>query len=102
MDAPSHESHDRDAQIVRQLPVISAQRDSLAAVLLTRWLRLAVVHGPASLEVSHRHGRDCWGLRWHAPNRTAHAVEASTLADLFVHLLAELPEGEQQYWTAGA
>ena len=55
MDGLLDEINDRDAQIARQLPVISAQRDSLAAVMLTRWLRLAVAHGPASLEVTRQH-----------------------------------------------
>jgi hypothetical protein len=29
------------------LPIISTPRDSLAAVMLTRWLRLAGDHGPS-------------------------------------------------------
>jgi hypothetical protein len=102
MDRPADEAHARAAQIARQLPVISAQQDSLAAVLLTRWLRLAARRGPASFEVTHRHGRERWGLRWRAPNRHAHAVTAPTLADLFVRLLAVLPEAERRHWTAGA
>jgi len=44
--APSDDPDDRDTQIARQLPVISTQRDSLAAVMLTRWLRLAVTQRP--------------------------------------------------------
>ena len=83
MDAPLDDFHDRDAQIARQLPVISTQQNSLAAVMLTRWLRLAVAHGPASLEVTRPHGQERWGLCWRAPNHRAHAVEASTLAELF-------------------
>jgi hypothetical protein len=102
MDAPFDESNDRNAQIARQLPVISTQQDSLAAVMLTRWLRRAAVHGSASLEIMHRHGQEYWGLRWRASNHHAHAVEAPTLAELFVCLLGELPEQEQQHWTAGA
>jgi hypothetical protein len=102
MDTPSDDVHARDVQIARQLPVISAQRDSLAAVMLTRWLRLAVAHGPASLEVTPPRGRERWGLRWRAPDHRAHAVEAPTLAELFVRLLAELPEAERRHWTAGA
>jgi hypothetical protein len=101
MAAPVDDVHDRDTQVVRQLPVISAQRDSLAAVMLTRWLRLAGAHGPASLEVTCPHGRERWGLRWRAPNGRAHAVEAPSLAELFVRLLAELPEAERRHWTAG-
>jgi hypothetical protein len=79
MDAPLDELKDRDAQIARQLPVISAQRDSLAAVMLTRWLRLAVAHGPASLEVTHHHQGERWKLRWRAATHRAHAVTAPTL-----------------------
>jgi hypothetical protein len=101
MDAPVDDFDDCEAQIARQLPVISAQQDSLAAVLLTRWLRLAVTHGPASLEVTRHHRQEHWGLRWRAPNHRAHALEASTLAELFVRLLAELPEAERRHWTAG-
>jgi hypothetical protein len=101
MDAPLDDVQDRHAQIARHLPVISAQQDSLAAVLLSRWLRQAVAHGPASLEVTRPHGRERWGLRWRAPNHRAHAVDAPTLAELFVRLLAELSEAERQHWTVG-
>jgi hypothetical protein len=102
MDAPPDHLNDPDAQIARQLPVISAQRDSLAAVMLTRWLRLAVSHGPASLAVTHHHRQERWELRWRAPNHRTHTVTAPTLAELFVRLLAELPEAERQRWTVGA
>jgi hypothetical protein len=102
MDAPLDDLKDRDAQIARQLPVISAQQDSLAAVLLTRWLRLAVAHGPASLEVTRHHRGERWKLRWRAATHRTHAVTAPTLAELWVHLLAELPEAEQQRWASGA
>jgi hypothetical protein len=102
MDGPLDDPRDRDAQIARQLPVISAQRDSLAAVMLSRWLRLAVAHGPASLELTRHHRQECWELRWRASDHRAHAVTAPTLAELFVCLLAELPEAEQRRWTAGA
>jgi hypothetical protein len=95
MHSPRDDLNNRDAQIARQLPVISAQQDSLAAVMLTRWLRLAVSHGPASLEVTRPHGREHWGLRWRAPNHRAHAFEAPSLAELFVRLLAALPEAER-------
>jgi hypothetical protein len=90
--------NDRDAQITRQLPVISTQQDSLAAVLLARWLRLAVVSGPASLEVTRHHRQERWELRWLASNHHTHTVRAPTLAELFVRLLAELPESEKQCW----
>jgi hypothetical protein len=102
MDGPLDELHDRDAQIARQLPVISAQQDSLAAVMLTRWLRLAVAHGPASLEVTRPHRQERWELRWRAATHRTHAVTAPTLAELFVRLLDELPEAEQRRWTGGA
>jgi len=102
MAAPIHDVHTCDAEIAQQLPVISAQQDSLAAVLLTRWLRRAVTAGPASLEVTRPHRQERWELRWRASNHRAHAVTAPTLAELFVHLLAELPEAEQQHWTRGA
>ena len=101
MEIPLDNFHDRDAQVARQLPVISTQQDSLAAVMLTRWLRLAVAHGPASLEVTRPHGHERWGLCWRAPDHRAHAVEASTLAELFVRLLDELPEAERRLWTGG-
>jgi hypothetical protein len=101
MDAPRDDLNDLDAQIARQLPVISAQRDSLAAVILTRWLRLAVAHGPASLEVTHHHRQERWELRWCASNHRAHAVMAPTLAELLVRLLAEIPGVERQRWTGG-
>jgi hypothetical protein len=102
MAAPLDDVDDGAAQIARQLPIISAQQDSLAAVLLTRWLRRAVSHGPASLEVTRAHSREHWELRWRAPNHRGHAVEAPSLAELFVRLLAELPEEEQRHWTTGA
>jgi hypothetical protein len=102
MDGPLDDCHDRDAQIARQLPVISAQRDSLAAVMLTRWLRLAVAHGPASLEVTHHHRQERWELRWRASNHRTYAITAPTLAELFLCLLDELPEAEQRRWTGGA
>jgi hypothetical protein len=102
MDGPLDDPHDRDAQIARQLPVISVQRDSLAAVMLTRWLRLSVAHGPASLEVTHHRRQERWELRWHTSNHRAHAVEATTLAELFLCLLDALPEAEQRRWTGGA
>ena len=101
MEIPLDNFDDRDAQVARQLPVISTQQDSLAAVMLTRWLRLAVAHGPASLEVTRPHGHERWGLCWRAPDHRAHAVEASTLAELFVRLLDELPEAERRLWTGG-
>jgi hypothetical protein len=101
MTAPVDNIDNCGAQIARQLPVISTQQDSLAAVMLTRWLRRAVSHGPASLEITRPHGREHWELRWRAPNHRAHAVEAPSLAELFVRLLAALPEGERQHWTTG-
>src|SRR5919106_1576952 len=73
MDGPLDDLNDRDAQIARQLPVISAQRDSLAAVIPTRGLRLPVAPGPASLEVTHHHRGERWELRWRASNHRPHA-----------------------------
>jgi hypothetical protein len=102
MEAPPDEYHDPEAEITRQLPVISSQRDSLAAVMLTRWLRLAVAHGPAGLTVARHRGQERWELHWRAPDHRAHTVVAPTLAELFVHLLAALPEGERRHWTSGA
>jgi hypothetical protein len=102
MHSPRDDLNNRDAQIARQLPVISAQQDSLAAVMLTRWLRLAVAHGPASLEVTRHHGQERWELRWQASTHRTHAVTAPTLAELFLCLLDELPEAEQRRWTGGA
>ena len=99
MHAPFDNVHDHDAQIARQLPAISTQQDSLAAIMLTRWLRVAVAHGPASLEVTHHHRQERWTLRWRASNHRPHIVLAPTLPELFVRLLAELPEAEQRHWT---
>jgi hypothetical protein len=70
--------------------------------MLTRWLRMAVAHGPASLEVTHHHRQERWELRWCASNHRAHAVVAPTLAQLLVRLLAELSEAERQRWAGGA
>jgi hypothetical protein len=70
--------------------------------MLTRWLRLSVAHGPASLEVTHHRRQERWELRWHTSNHRAHAVEAATLAELFLCLLDALPEAEQRRWTGGA
>jgi hypothetical protein len=96
MDTLPDDPADVDAQIARQLPVISVQRDSLAAVMLVRWLRLVGDQGAAGLEVQRRRGRECWTLRWQAPDRRAHALEAPTLAALFVRLLAALPAADRR------
>ena len=96
MDALSDDPADVDAQIARQLPAISAQRDSLAAVLLVRWLRLVGEHGAAGLEVQRRRGRERWTAHWHTPDRRAHVLEAPTLAALFVRLLAALPDADRR------
>ena len=84
------------AQIARQLPVVSHQRDSLAAVMLARWLRLAGAHGPAGLEVRRRGSREYWTVHWQAPNHRAQTLEAPTLAELYVRLCAGLPEAERR------
>lgn len=102
MNAPLNDVHDRDAQITRQLPVISTQQSSLAAIMLTRWLRVAVAYGPASLEVMHHHRQERWKLRWRGSNHRSHVVMAPTLPELFVRLLAELPEAERRHWTGTA
>jgi len=100
MDAPPD---DLEAWITKQLPVVSPQRESLAVVMLSRWMRLAAAHGAAHLEVTYHHGHERWVLRWHAPNhRRAHQLEATTPAALLVRLLAELPEAEQRRWTCAA
>ena len=102
MPTPLDDIHDRNAQITRQLPVISTQQDSLAAIMLTRWLRVAVAYGPASLEVTHHRRQERWKLRWRGSNHRPHIVMAPTLPELFVRLLAELPEAERQHWTGRA
>jgi len=98
MDTPSDADERRIAQ---QLPVISTQQDSLAAVLLTRWLRLAVPHGMASLQVAPRRRRERWSLSWHTPTRQAKTLQASTLAALYVSLLTEMTPEEQRRWARG-
>jgi hypothetical protein len=90
--------HDLEARIARQLPVISAQRDSLAAVLLTRWLSLTARYGLARLEAAHHRGRTTWSLAWHTPTHQAKALAATTLAELFVCLLAEMTLEERKRW----
>jgi hypothetical protein len=102
MPTPLDDIHARNAQITRQLPVISTQQDSLAAIMLTRWLRVAVAYGPASLEVMHHHRQERWTLRWRGSNHRSHSVMAPTLPEIFVRLLAELPEAERQHWTGRA
>ncbi|MGH8069698.1 MAG: hypothetical protein ACRERE_31540 [Candidatus Entotheonellia bacterium] len=99
MNVPFNDPEALEAQIVRQLPVISPQRDSLAVVLLTRWMRLAAAHGPAHLEVSHRRHQECWILRWQAPGGHTQQLEAPTLAELLVRVRAELPPGAPRRWT---
>ena len=99
MDTPPALDED---QVAEQLPVISPQRDSLAAVLLTRWLRLAASRGMASLQVTQRRGRERWSLSWHTPRRQPKTLQAPTLAALYVSLLAELPPEEQRRWSGEA
>jgi hypothetical protein len=102
MLTPLDNIHDRNAQIARQLPVISTQQDSLAAIMLTRWLRVAVDYGPVSLGVIYHHRQERWTLRWHGSNHRSHSVMAPTLPELFVRLLAELSEAERQHWMGRA
>jgi hypothetical protein len=62
MHLPCNDPEALEAHITRQLAVISQQRDSLAVVLLTRWMRLAAAHGPAHLELSRRRHQEHWLL----------------------------------------
>ena len=96
MNVPFNDPEAFEALIARQLPVISPQRDSLAVVLLTRWMRLAAAHGPARLEVSHRRRQERWILSWQASGGHTHQLEAPTLAELLVRARAELPPGTPQ------
>jgi hypothetical protein len=96
VEAPRGDPDDLTRQIERQLPVISRQQDSLAAVMLVRWLRLVGDQGTAGLEVQRRRGRERWAVRWQTSDRRAHALEAPTLAELFVRLLAALPEADRR------
>jgi hypothetical protein len=96
VDDPRGDPDDLTRQIERQLPVISRQQDSLAAVMLVRWLRLVGDQGTAGLEVQRRRRRERWAVRWQTPDRRAHALEAPTLAELFVRLLAALPEADRR------
>ena len=89
-------------RIADQLPVISPQRDSLAAVLLIRWLRLAASRGATSLQLTQRRGRERWSLSWHTPRRQLKTLQAPTLAALYVSLLAEMPPEDQQRWSGEA
>jgi hypothetical protein len=87
-----------ETRIAQQLPVVGRQRDSLAVVMLTRWMRLMAAHGSARLELLHRHGQEAWVLWWHDSSHRTHRLEASTLAELFVRLLDERTEVKQQLW----
>jgi hypothetical protein len=78
-----------DTRIAQQLPVISRQQESLAAVLLVRWLCRMAPHGLSHLEVVRRRGQDTWSLSWHTPKRQAKTLTATTLAALHGQLLAE-------------
>jgi hypothetical protein len=98
MDVPFNDPEGLEADIARQLPVISPQRDSLVVVLLTRWMRLAAAHGPARLEVSHRRHQERWVLGWRAPNGHTQQLEAPTPAEILVRLLAELPPDAPRRW----
>ena len=93
MNVPFTDPEGLEVHIARQLPVISQQRDSLAVVLLTRWMRLAAVDGPVRLEVSRRRQQEHWRLGWQAPGGHTQQLEAPTLAELLVRVRAELPPG---------
>jgi hypothetical protein len=77
---------DLATQMAWQLPVVSPQQDSLAVVMLARWMRLMARHGSASLEVITRQGQESWVLRWHNPAHRLSQLEAPTLAELYVRL----------------
>jgi hypothetical protein len=96
MDVPFNDPEALEAHIASQLPVISQQRDSLAVVLLTRWMRLAAAHGPARLELSRRGHQERWLLGWQAPDGHTQELEAPTLAELLVRVRAERPPGALQ------
>jgi hypothetical protein len=98
MKTPFDDPEALEARIAKQLPVISRQRDSLAVVLLTRWMRLAATHGPVRLDVSHHRRQERWTLGWQAPSGHSQQLEAPTLAGLLVRLLAELPPDAQRRW----
>jgi hypothetical protein len=100
MNVPFNDPEAIESHIARQLPVISQQRDSLAVVLLARWMRLAAAHGPARLEVSRRRQQECWLLGWHAPGGHPQQLEAPTLAELLVRLRAERPPGAPRHRTS--
>ena len=90
MDAPPD---NLEARIAQRLPVVSPQRDSLAVVMLTRWMCLMAKHGAACLEVRQRHGQESWVLCWHTPSRRPQRLEAPTLAELCVRLRDERKTG---------
>jgi hypothetical protein len=96
MDIPAHADERR---IAEQLPVISHQQDSLAAVLLSRWLRLAAPHGVASLHVTAHRRQEQWSLSWHTSTHHTKTLQAPTLAALYSCLLAEMTPEEQQRWS---
>jgi len=83
-------------QIARHLPVVSHQRDSLAAVMLARWLRLVGAHGPASLEVWRRGRHEYWTVYWQTPTHRIQTLAAPTLAELYVRLYAALPDADRR------
>jgi hypothetical protein len=100
MDIPFNDPEALEAHIARQLPVISQQRDSLAVVLLTRWMRLAAAHGPARLEVSRHRHQERWRLAWQAPDGHTQQLEAPTLAELLVRVRTERPPGAPRHCTS--
>jgi hypothetical protein len=93
MNLPCHDPEVLEAYIATQLPVISQQRDSLAVVLLTRWMRLAAAHGPVRIELSRRRHQEHWQLGWQGPGGHPQQLEAPTLAELLVRVRAERPPG---------
>jgi hypothetical protein len=91
MNLPCNDPEALEARIARQLPMISQQRDSLAVVLLTRWMRLAAAHGPARLELARRRHQEHWRLGWRGPGGQTRQLEAPTLAELLIRVRAEQP-----------
>jgi hypothetical protein len=99
MNVPCLDPEVLEAHMASALPVISQQRDSLAVILLTRWMRLAAAHGPARIEVCRRQ-QERWRLDWQVPGGRTQQLEAATLAELLVRVHAERPPGAPRHRTS--
>jgi hypothetical protein len=97
MNVPFNDPEGLEVHIARQLPVISQQRDSLAVVLLTRWMRLAATHGTVRLAVSRHRHQERWLLGWQTPGGHTQELEAPTLAELLVRVRTERPPGAPRH-----